>query len=119
MISRRPKRITRTLEDPARRVMINRHARLRRLLVQSNCISVEPLETEMGRKRTINQSTRNKDYSCVKGLPVLRHDRRRKLRRRAPPDLGSIGELPAPASRPSLSGSTTSPSAASVAAPAC
>jgi len=36
--------------------------------VQSNCISVEPLETELGRKRQINQSTCNKDLSCVKGF---------------------------------------------------
>jgi indolepyruvate ferredoxin oxidoreductase len=35
---------------------------------QSNCVSIEPLETEWGRKRQVNQSTCNKDYSCVKGF---------------------------------------------------
>ncbi len=35
--------------------------------VQSNCIALEPNETEFGRKRKINQSVCNKDFSCVKG----------------------------------------------------
>jgi indolepyruvate ferredoxin oxidoreductase len=71
--------------------------------VQSNCISVEPLETELGRKRTINQSSCNKDYSCLKGFcPSFVTVDGGKLRRRAPADLGNIGDLPEPPSRPSL-----------------
>ena len=36
--------------------------------VQSNCVSIVPNETELGRKRAIDQSSCNKDFSCVKGF---------------------------------------------------
>ena len=93
------------LEDPSKRVIINSAVceGCGDCSVQSNCISVEPLETAMGRKRTINQSTCNKDYSCVKGFcPSFVTIEGGSLRKRAPVNLGDIGDLPLPASVPSL-----------------
>jgi indolepyruvate ferredoxin oxidoreductase len=59
-----------TLVDPAQRVVINELVceGCGDCSVQSNCVSVEPMETEFGRKRQINQSTCNKDFSCVNGF---------------------------------------------------
>ena len=58
------------LADPDKRVVINEAVceGCGDCSVQSNCLSVEPVETEFGRRRRINQNSCNKDYSCVKGF---------------------------------------------------
>jgi indolepyruvate ferredoxin oxidoreductase len=63
--------------------------------VQSNCVSVQPLETEFGRKRTIDQSNCNKDFSCVKGFcPSFVTIEGATLKK--PEAVASVAELPLP-----------------------
>ena len=59
-----------TMEDPKKFVVINPLVceGCGDCSVASNCLSVEPLETPLGRKRKVNLSTCNKDFSCLEGF---------------------------------------------------
>ena len=87
------------LPDPARRVVINE------LVcegcgdcgVTSNCVSVAPVETEFGRKRTIDQSSCNKDFSCTRGFcPSFVTVEGGTLRKPAKGGAGTYPALPEP-----------------------
>jgi indolepyruvate ferredoxin oxidoreductase len=58
------------LPDPPRRAFINEHVceGCGDCGVQSNCLAIVPVETPLGRKRAIDQSACNKDFSCVNGF---------------------------------------------------
>jgi indolepyruvate ferredoxin oxidoreductase len=87
------------MPDPPRRVFINE------LVcegcgdcgVKSNCVSVQPLETEFGRKRIIDQSSCNKDYSCLDGFcPALVSVHGGRLRKAEAQPLEGFPDLPSP-----------------------
>jgi len=67
---KRRRRKRNTYPDPARRMVINTGVceGCGDCGVQSNCLSIVPVETPLGRKRAIDQSSCNKDYSCVEGF---------------------------------------------------
>ncbi len=91
-----------TLEDPKKFVVVNELVceGCGDCSVASNCLSVEPIETEFGSKRRINQSACNKDFSCLDGfcpsfVTVEGATRRRKTG--AEIDLAALGaDLPEP-----------------------
>ncbi|WP_048438316.1 indolepyruvate ferredoxin oxidoreductase family protein [Caenimonas sp. SL110] len=95
-----------TMVDPAVRVVINDLVceGCGDCSAKSNCLSVEPLETEFGRKRTINQNTCNKDTSCLKGFcPSFVTVEGGQLKKKAKDKVvspfsltASLGELPQP-----------------------
>ena len=92
------------LADPEKRVVINELVceGCGDCSLQSNCLSVEPLETEFGRKRRINQNSCNKDYSCVKGFcPSFVTVEGGQLKKPRKQDKGSLAGLP-PLPEPTL-----------------
>ena len=89
--------------DPAKRVVINELVceGCGDCSLQSNCLSVEPVETEFGRKRKINQNSCNKDYSCVKGFcpsfVTVEGGQLKKPKKEKKGDLSALPPLPEPA----------------------
>lgn len=87
-----------TFPDPDKRVFINSEIceGCGDCGVQSNCVSIVPKETELGRKRAIDQSSCNKDFSCVNGFcPSFVTLEGAKIRKEATTEI-DLPDLPMP-----------------------
>ena len=72
--------------------------------VASNCVAIQPIETELGRKRRVDQSACNKDFSCLKGFcPSFVTVKGGRLRKATAPGDVPFPVLPEPA-LPALDG---------------
>ncbi len=95
------------MDDPPRRLFINEAVceGCGDCTAQSSCASVEPVDTEFGRKRRINQSSCNKDYSCQEGfcpsfVSVMNGELVGAAAASEPPGIGgALSALPAPDTR--------------------
>ncbi|MCE2657295.1 MAG: indolepyruvate ferredoxin oxidoreductase family protein [Rubrivivax sp.] len=91
-----------TMATPAKTVIINEAVceGCGDCSAQSNCLSVEPVDTEFGRKRRINQSSCNKDFSCVKGFcpsfVTIEGGSLKKPKKEQRGDLSALPPLPEP-----------------------
>ena len=84
--------------DPDRRVFINTDVceGCGDCGVQSNCVSILPVETELGRKREIDQSSCNKDFSCLNGFCPSFVTLKGATPKKTPTADFDIGSLPEP-----------------------
>lgn len=90
-----------TFPNPDQRVIINEEVceGCGDCSLQSNCVAVQPVETEFGRKRQIDQSNCNKDFSCLKGFCpsfVTVHGAKLHTRTKAAIAEAAISDLPEP-----------------------